>query len=530
MRRAKLILIHLFLFTSCLVFGQGIVNNGAHLVFSGASYIYINGASNGGYLSQSNGIIDPSSTGTLSLQSNWVNNSANTGFSSDNGLVIMNGANQNISGSNSTTFYNLSLQGSGVKTQNINTSVGGVSTTTGTLSVGNVIYDLNSNVLTITNPLNSAVTAGSGYVLSETNAAVNPSIMRWNMNTSTGSYVYPFGVAGTQIPFTFNKTTAGSSNVDVSTRSTAASDNQPWAGASNVGAVGFFYCPNNSMSANPCAANSVIDRWWDITPSAAVTANVTFSYRGSENTLTSPYDVGNIGAQWWDGSNWNLDNATTGSAPAVSSGVGNVTANSLSQFCPFVLSSVAVPLPVEITQIDVKCLGNGNLISWTTQSESNSKYFIIEKSIDALNFNEVGRINAAGNSSKGLSYSYTDLTNTDNNTSVFYYRLKEIDINNSAKKYNILSTQNCNKKTDLIDVANSSDGKVFISFNSSNDSEYTIKIFDLVGKLLKEENQIANKGLYKMQLETTGLPQSIYLLTINGNGLIKNQKVVINGN
>lgn len=526
MIKLKKHIVFVFVIISHLLLSQGIVNNGGNIVLTGAAYIYIDGGANGGYLSQSGGIINPSATGTISLEGNWTNNSANTGFSADRGLVILNGANQTILGTNSITFYDLRLAGSGVKTQNINTSVGGVATTTGTLTLGSLIYDLNSNILTLTNPATGAVTAGTGYMLSETNVATNPSVVRWNMGTSTGAHIIPFGVAGTQIPLTFNKTTAGASDIDFSTRATAASDNQPWAGASNVGGVSFFYCPNNTMSGNSCAANSVIDRWWDITPSSAVTANITLSYRGSENTLTAPYDVGNVGIQWWDGSAWNLDNATSGSALAVTSGVGNVSANGLSQFCPFVISSVLVPLPVEISQMDVRCLSDGNLISWTTSSENNSDLFIVEKSKDAVSFSQIAQIKAAGNSKKNLYYSYIDHIGSDMQN-ISYYRIKEVDVNGNSKKYKVLSSQNCNLKSTEISISNTQDGIVFISINSSKECEYSFKIYNLMGILVKEEKANLSKGLNKIQLQTQNIQQSVYLLNVSGNGVTKNQKVAI---
>lgn len=512
----------LLFFISFFGVSQGIFNNGANIVLSGAAQIYIDGGANGGYFSQNAGVIHPSATGVVTMEGNWTNNSANTGFFTDNGLVIMNGANQSIGGSSSTTFYNLSLQGSGIKTQNINTSVGGVSTTTGTLNVGAVIYDLNSNILTLTNPATNAITASSGYVLSETNAAANPSILRWNMGTSTGAHVFPFGVAATQIPFTFDKTTAGAANIDVSTRATSASDNAPWASG-----VSFFYCPNNSFSGNPCAVNSVIDRWWDVTPDAAVTSNITFSYRGIENTLNAPYNSGNIGAQWWDGSGWANDNATISSVLAVSSGVGNVTANSLTQYGPFVLSSSTIPLPVELTDMAVKCTIEGNLINWTTATETNSDYFAIEHSTDAERFTEIYRTKAAGNSRHQIKYSFTH--SPSNDAEVNYYRIIQTDRDQNFKKFKVLSSQNCQTKTNHVQVNNTINGEVFILFNNAVASPYSIKVYDLLGKLITEENITAPKGTLNMPLHVSqALSGSLYILQVNGNTVQKSQKIILN--
>ena len=150
---------------------------------------YISGNSNGSYLSQNNGSINPSSSGSITLEGNWVNNSTNTGFFQDNGYVILNGSNQSIGGNNSTTFYNLTLSGTGIKNQLINTSVGGATTTTGKLALNNLVYQLNTFLLTITNTLTSAITYGNGYIESETNSSVNSSTLRWNLSSSPNTYI-----------------------------------------------------------------------------------------------------------------------------------------------------------------------------------------------------------------------------------------------------------------------------------------------------------------------------------------------------
>lgn len=520
----KRVTFFLFSVVPVTLFCQGIVNNGARIVFSGAAQVYVSGGTNGDYLSQNNGIIAPSASGILTIEGDWTNNSANTGFSSDNGTVIMNGANETINGTNSTTFYNLTLQGSGTKTQNLNTSVGGVTTTNGVLSVGNVVYDLNSFVLTITNPAAAAVTYGTGYIQSETNAAVNPSIMRWNMGTSTGAHVYPFGVAGTQIPFTFNKTTAGSSNIDVSTRATAASNNIPWAGASNVGAVSFFYCPNNGMSGNACAANSVIDRWWDITPSAAVTANVTFSYRGNENTLTPPYNTQNIGAQFWDGTYWNLNNATIGSALAVTAGVGAVTASGLTQFCPYVLSSVTVPLPIELVDFTANCGADDEVfLNWSTASEKNSSHFVIMNSDDGVNFKTVANINANGNSNSLKKYSY--LLKPRRNYGK-YFRLKMVDLNQSSRDSKIEYVgDECDGLQDPVLFYNQQTGIVVTSV-SKQATTYTLTVYDAAGRLVRSNDLAINSGYNNHNIDPL-LANGVYLATLYYENKSLSKKIVV---
>jgi gliding motility-associated-like protein len=135
--------------------------------------------------------------------------------------------------------------------------------------------------------------AGGGHIHSENQY----NFVKWISGTGTGNYVIPFGVGGNAadyIPFTFNKTTAGSSDLDMSTWQTNIPNN-PHPLATNVG-------PVISMTGAADSVLYALDRFWDIQTSAATTADLTFSYLGTENTTSSPLDT--VKAQHWDGSVW----------------------------------------------------------------------------------------------------------------------------------------------------------------------------------------------------------------------------------
>ena len=174
--------------------------------------------------------------------------------------------------------------------------------------------------------------AGGGHIHSENQY----NFVKWQSGTSTGNYVFPFGVGGTAtdyIPFTFNKTTAGASDIDMATWATNI-QNMPHAAATNVG-------PVTSMTAAADSVLYAIDRFWDIQTSAAVTADLTFSYLGVENTTSSPTDTAK--AMHWNGTSW--DAPVGAGTPGVIAGVG--TAGPFlaqSTFSPWILSIVS-PCP-----------------------------------------------------------------------------------------------------------------------------------------------------------------------------------------
>lgn len=155
----------------------------------------------------------------------------------------------------------------------------------------------------------SGIVRNSGHIHSENQY----NFIKWEAGTTTGNYVIPFGIGGNlsdYIPFTFNKTTAGSSNVMMSTWTTDI-PNFPRPSATNVGAV-------TNMIGFADSVLYAIDRFWDIQTSTATTADLTFSYRGIENTTVSP--TNSVRAQHWSGTSW--DNPVIPGNIGVTTGVG----------------------------------------------------------------------------------------------------------------------------------------------------------------------------------------------------------------
>lgn len=514
--------IFLTTFLTATAFSQGLINNGARIVFSGAAQIYING-SNGHYTSQAAGRITPSASSTISLAGNWVNNSspANNAFTADGGGVVLTGAAQSIGGSSPTAFHNLTLAGNGVKTLAVNqNTVGGQSTFSGVLAVGSSTMDLNSNTLNVTNSATGAITRSSGYIISETPSGSNPSIIRWYHRTVGGSKVYPFGVAGAYIPFTLNITSPmgnAAAYVEVSTRATAASNNQPWAAG-----VSHMYSPNVPYTDGSIPA--VIDRWWQVNNSHAVTANATFSYRGSENTLNPLYNTGMIGAQYWGGG-WLPDNANIGSAAAVTSGVGSVTASGLSTFGPWVLTSLLSPLPIELLSFEGSCSGQDIVLNWCTASESDNDYFSVEQSADGVNFINVAKIPGAGTSHEKHCYKYKA---TGMGDGINYFRLRESDKKSRNETSEIISVASCLNSAESVLIASNGSSEFDLVFNALSDQFVQLYIHNTLGQTMDLRHIQIEKGYNHTRIDAGSLSEGVYYVSVyNSSRQLITKKIVV---
>ena len=174
---------------------------------------------------------------------------------------------------------------------------------------------------------------GGGHINTENQY----NLVKWVSGTNTGNYVFPFGVAGTStdyIPFTFNKTSSSSSDLNISTWTTNQ-QNMPHPASSNVAAV------TGMIGVTDSVANA-IDRFWDI-QSPNVTGDLTFSYRGIENTTMFPVDT--FKAQHWNGNSWDVQ-AGIGNL-GVTTGIGSVgPVTGQSTFSPWVLDRAALKATV----------------------------------------------------------------------------------------------------------------------------------------------------------------------------------------
>lgn len=86
-------------------------------------------------------------------------------------------------------------------------------------------------------------------------------------------------------------------------------------------------------------------------------------------------------------------------------------------------------LPVEFLSFSASCNEtNTTDLKWSTASEHSSDYFKIEKSVDGLNWSMLTTIEAAGNSTERIDYSFVD----SEKTREAYYKLWQYDFDGTA--------------------------------------------------------------------------------------------------
>lgn len=196
---------------------------------------------------------------------------------------------------------------------------------------------------------------------------------------------------------------------------------------------------------------------------------------------------------------WNPGSATSGTVTAIGLTVGNTYILMVDGFggdvCDFTVANwTAIGiLPVELQNFMGVSLPRKNVINWETNSELNNDHFNLLRSIDAINFAKIAEINGAGNSVSTLEYQYIDIDLIPNR--IYYYQLEQVDYNGESVRSEVIAITSSTITDKLLISPNPASDIISVQINSSENSNGTIELINLDGKVLKTELLISNNTL-----------------------------------
>jgi hypothetical protein len=167
---------------------------------------------------------------------------------------------------------------------------------------------------------------------------------------------------------------------------------------------------------------------------------------------------------------------------------------------------VPYPLPIDLLDFGGECLPNQIRLNWETASESNNDYFSIERSVDGINWGEIGKINGAGNSSSSRKYFLKDLNRYQE---ISYYRLKQHDYSGISRTFNPISVKNCFAGNEALSIyPNPAQNAINLNFNGNMEEIIDTSIFDLFGR------NTYQSPIYQSVINTENLEEGIYFLQL----------------
>lgn len=177
-------------------------------------------------------------------------------------------------------------------------------------------------------------------------------------------------------------------------------------------------------------------------------------------------------------------------------------------------------LPVEVISFKGYCENQYISLEWKTASEKNNDFFTVERSENGINWEVLGVIEGAGNSSSQQEYMLKDITENTNTT---YYKLKQTDFNEDSKYEPIITVNKCKDNGDnfLIISPNPSEGQFELHFNGNKNEIKAIDIFDSLGK------QIFSSLNFQSVFDLSNLNVGSYYMRVLQNFEVTNLKIVV---
>jgi hypothetical protein len=214
----------------------------------------------------------------------------------------------------------------------------------------------------------------------------------------------------------------------------------------------------------------------------------------------------------------------TPNATGIEDGVYYVEFHNITSFSSFIFvsssASLLQTLPMQLTGFTAKEQDKTVQLSWVTSSESNNKGFTVERSIDAVNWQNLGFVaskGVLGNSSVTLYYGFNDAKPHAGRN---YYRLKQTDFDGNSTYSGVVRVDV--KAENRLVLLNNPVENVAVLKGVTGKTE--ISIYDVDGRLIKTvlTNQVdqaiidvstLNRGIYIMQVkDASGIGKSFRIL------------------
>jgi hypothetical protein len=401
---------------------------------------------------------------------------------------------------------NLYIQKSG--TSDIVTLTNGL-TTTGTIAFTKGLISTGTNELYAANTATAAITGHSAttYVIGNLRRDIS----------SSGTYDFPVG---------------NSTNYQLGTLNFNSQT-----GISNV--LGYFTTGQSGTtpSASTCAINNspitgyLNNGFWTFTPNSPLTSgtyDITLNARGYSNAPSNVYSLGvikraNPSSTWLGCGNLNgvAQSSTLGAhsnaTQSMSGGVASAKRTGVGGFSDFAIGipSNNIALPVKLLYLTAKVIDNNYIrLNWATASETDNSGFDIERSANGIEFEKIGFITGHGSTSDQNEYKLEDKQVTSN--TIYYYRLKQIDIDSKFEYSNIVSASLTDRDGIVIEALrpNPASSHVSIDIIANDQQSVSVSVTDMLGREVLSQTLSLNSGFNSTQLDLRQVSVGSYIVSI----------------
>jgi len=208
--------------------------------------------------------------------------------------------------------------------------------------------------------------------------------------------------------------------------------------------------------------------------------------------------------------------------------LGQPGTEGLTEINPFINDSpcALTLLPVELVffRATTDVATGRSLLDWSTASEKDSRYFVVERSKDGRQYVPIGQVGAAGQSARRIDYQFVDVQPLPGTS---YYRLQQVDNDGSFAYSKIVAVYFTEQAAQLTVFPNPVKDRLMLRLTNLAAGTIVVRLTNLLGQEIYHEI-IQHGGNYQLEreIEIGHLANGQYLMTATAqSGQLLHQKV-----
>lgn len=161
-------------------------------------------------------------------------------------------------------------------------------------------------------------------------------------------------------------------------------------------------------------------------------------------------------------------------------------------------------LPIELLEFEGGTVPEGIRLDWSTASELENDGFVVERSVDAVTFTEIGWVPGVGNSTQHTAYSFVDPQPV---TGVNHYRLRQVDRNGGEELSHAIAVLQMKGTEEMVVYPNPGEDGLNVALGNGA-SGGTILLMDAAGR------EVARTGVLdgRASIDARTLPGGLYVV------------------
>lgn len=204
-------------------------------------------------------------------------------------------------------------------------------------------------------------------------------------------------------------------------------------------------------------------------------------------------------------------------------GYYSYTATVTDGFSDFILVSSNITLPVSLLSFDAKAQKTAILLQWSTSQEINNKGFAIERSLNGVDFEQIGWVGGAGNTFANTDYAYTDRQVQPG--VVYYYRLRQTDFDNQVRISSTRQGRIDHASLVVKITPNPASDHISVAIAGAS-GKADIDLVNSMGQVIKRWRGV-NTTTTRADLDISGIASGTYLVAITIGDKKVTEKLVI---